>query len=72
MADRITARQASEEAKVTSQYINELIKSGVLKAEKFGFQYSIDRASFDAWLVKTGRKQAPEGGEAEASARAEA
>ena len=72
MADKITVRQASREADVTSQRIIVLIKEGVLQAEKLGFQYVIDRASFDAWLIKTGRKQAQEGGEAEAGARAEA
>lgn len=57
MSDVLTVREATREADVTSQHILNLINKGVLKASKFGYQYAIDRASFDAWMIKTGRKQ---------------
>lgn len=69
MSDLMTVREAAREANVTNQYIINLIKEGTIAASKLGYQYAVDRASFDAWLAKRRQKQAPEaegGEEAEA------
>jgi excisionase family DNA binding protein len=55
----ISIREASKEADVSIGYINQLIKAGVLSAQKVGQQWVIDRASFEAWQQK--RKKQGEG-----------
>lgn len=65
MEKSITVREAAREADVSNQHITRLINDKVLKAEKFGFQYAIDRTSFDAWLLATGRKKPEQGSQGE-------
>jgi excisionase family DNA binding protein len=60
MEELLSAREAAQEAKVTTQYINQLINEKVLEARKIGSFWVISRPSFDAWMEKR-KKQWEEG-----------
>ena len=57
MAQLVSIREASEEAKVSIGYINQLIKNGTLMGQKIGKQWAIDRASFDEWQAQRKARQ---------------
>lgn len=71
-----TISEISQQYKVSIGYINQLIKKGVLTGRKIGGGqgiWLIEPESLNAWLIKTGRKKAPEGKQsAEAPVQAEA
>ena len=62
MAEWITTTEAAELVKYHPEHIRKLIKSGKVKARKFGQIWQIDRASLLAYtraVAKLGEKPGP-------------
>ena len=60
--DWITTREAAELAKYHPEHIRKLIKSGKVKARKFGQVWQVDQASLLAYartVAKLGAKPGP-------------
>ncbi len=62
MTDWITIREASEISEYHQVYLRILMRSGKIKAQKFGAVWQVDRQSLVAFLRridKIGRKRGP-------------
>ena len=57
MADtKLTTKQAARIADTSDAYIRQLILAGKVKAEKFGRDWIVSRASLEQWLRDGKRK----------------
>ena len=48
MPDRLTTRAAAERLGISRRQVNNLIRAGILRAERFGVAWQIDPATVEA------------------------